>query len=204
MRTFDPRTVAHDETGAWVAYYERRWPALLRCLLSLSRGAFGLTLPQAIVASYYATRAQVAFAPFPNNNVPKALRYQRRFYDCVKGIHPTEPFDPARAAELDVGWWVVHRELFANPANGPLIDALADLYVETYRVSRGRVLEAARLRAEAMQYSDRWVRSGHPAGSPLMIEAEAALLKSYSALKQVVFIFSGETPPAEPGVSLPN
>ena len=186
MRSFDPRAVARDETGAWVAYYERRWLALLRCLLSLSRGAFGLTLPQAIVASYYATRAQVAFAPFPNNDVSKALSYQRRFYDYVKRIHHSEPFDPARAAELDVGWWVFHRALFANPANGPLVDALADLYAETYRVPREQVMQAARLRAEAMQSSDRWVRSGHPAGSPLMVEAEAALLKSYTALREAV------------------
>lgn len=188
MRTFDPRAVARDETGAWMAYYERRWPALLRCLLSLSRGAFGLTWLQAIVASYYATRAQVAFAPFPNNDVPKALRFQRRFYDYVKGIHPAEPFDPARAAELDVGWWVIHRALFANPANGPLIEALADLFVETYRVPRERVMDAARYRAEAMQFSDRWVRAGHPAGNPLMVEAEAALLKSYTALREAVVL----------------
>lgn len=186
MRTFDPAKVAYAETYAWVAYYERDWATLNRLLIQLAQDKFGLTDEQAAEASAIATQAQLAFAPFPDNDVPKATRLQQDFYAYIKRIHPSEAFDPIKAGELDVRWWVIHRQLFAEPENQALIHGIADLYVEVYRVSRERILEAALHRAEAMQFSDRWVREGHAAGSPLIPQIEAALVKSYMALRASV------------------
>lgn len=186
MREFDPAKVAYAETYAWVAYYEHDWPALARLLVSLAQDKFGLTESQAAHASSLATQAQLAFAPFPDNDVPKATHMQQDFYRYIKEVHPQEPFDPIKAGELDVRWWVIHRQLFAERENQPLIDSIADLYVEVYRVPRERILPAATHRAEAMQFSDRWVREGHAPDSPLIPHIEAELVKSYQSLKENV------------------
>ena len=81
---------------------------------------------------------------------------------------------------------VVHRQIFNQRENQPLIDALADSYATTYQVPRERVQEAAYHRAEAMQYSDRWVHEGKVSGSPLIPQMQAELDKSYSALRAAV------------------
>jgi hypothetical protein len=37
-----------------------------------------------------------------------------------------------------------------------------------------------------MLYSDRWVREGKPADSPLLIQEEEALYQAYKALKEAI------------------
>ena len=84
-----------------------------------------------------------------------------------------------RVAHLEVNWWVVHRRLFGQAENEPLVEALTDLYAETYQVEPARVRDAASHRAQAMVFSDRWVNEGRAAGSPLLDEVEAELVRSY-------------------------
>ena len=50
----------------------------------------------------------------------------RRFYSLVKRRYK-EPFDPSRAAELEVEWWRVHREHqhSEGSARDPLVQALS-------------------------------------------------------------------------------
>jgi hypothetical protein len=109
----------------------------------------------------------------------------RRFYALLKRVHH-ESFDVAQAARLEVNWWVVHRRLFGQADNQPLVEALVDLYAATFGVSPAEVHEAAFRRAEAMRYSDRWVNEGHAASSPLLGQVESELVKSYAALLAVV------------------
>ena len=109
----------------------------------------------------------------------------RRFYALLKRVHH-ESFDVDEAARLEVNWWVVHRRLFNQAENQPLVDALVDLYAATFRVPPAQVREAAFRRAEAMRYSDRWVYEGRVPGSPLLGQVEAELRKSYAALLAVV------------------
>jgi hypothetical protein len=52
LTTFDPETVGRLEQRAWAAYYQRQWPQLFDLMLRMTRGAFGLSLPQAVYASY--------------------------------------------------------------------------------------------------------------------------------------------------------
>ncbi len=188
MRHFDPVRVAHYETQCWVVYYQKDWPALLRNLLGLIQSAFGLTLPQAARAAVFATQAQAAFAPFPDNDVQKAIDHQRKFYELLLRVHAKygESFDPAAVAKLDVEWWVIHRRLFGQAENAPLIAAVAELYAATYHVPAASVMEAAQLRAEAMLYSDRWVQESRDPRHPLVPQIEATLSRSYQMLRLVV------------------
>jgi hypothetical protein len=185
IRNFDPRKIAHYEKDNYVAYYQKDWLKLLRVSVGMIGEAFALSLWQAVYGAYLIARAEIAFAPFPNNDVPKTEAYVRRFYQFIKNVHH-EDFDVERAVKLEVNWWIVHRKLFGNAENQELVDALTDLYAEAYGVEPARVKEATRLRAMGMLYSDLWVNEGKPADSPLLAQEEEALYQSYKALKEAI------------------
>ncbi len=185
MRNFDPRTIAHYEKENYVAYYQKDWLKLLRVSVGMIGEAFALSWWQAIYGAYLIARAEIAFAPFPNNDVPKTEAYVRRFYQFIKNVHH-EDFDLERAVKLEVNWWIVHRKLFGNAENQELVDALTSLYTETYGIEPAKVQEATRQRAMGMLYSDLWVNQGKPEGSPLLVQEEEALYKSYAALKEAI------------------
>jgi hypothetical protein len=185
MRNFDPRKVAYYEKENYVAYYQKDWLTLLRVSVGLVKESFVLPLWQAIYGAYLVARAEIAFAPFPENDVPKAEAYMQRFYQMIKNVHH-EDFDVERAAQLEVNWWSVHRKLFGNAENQELVDALANLYVEAYGVDSPKLKEAAQGRAMGMLYSDLWVNDGKAEGNPLLVKEEEALYQSYQVLKNAI------------------
>lgn len=185
IRNFDPRKVAHYERENYVAYYQKDRLKLMRVSVGLVKESFGLSWTQAIYGACLVARAEIAFAPFPDNDLPKTLAYIKRFYRLLKDIHH-ENFDVDRAAQLEVNWWIAHRKLFGNEANDELVDALKGLYAEAYRVEPAKVHEAASLRAKGMLYSDLWVNGGKLAGSPLLAQEEDALFRSYTTLKEAI------------------
>lgn len=204
IRTFDPARVARLETENWAAYYQKRWGRLLQVSVGMVQEAFGLNLWQALQGAYLVGRAEIAAAPFPDNDIPRAEAYMRRFYAMVKRIHH-ENFDVEQAARLEVNWWVVHRQNFLKADSGPLVEALIDLYSATFHLSRERVYEAAYRRAEAMRYSDQWVNESKASDSPLLAQVESELFKSYTALRAAVETAPVSVPAAssaERGVSV--
>jgi hypothetical protein len=185
MRTFDPARVAYYETENWAAYYQKRWLRLLGVSIGMVRATFGLNPLQAAYGAYLVACAEMAAAPFPNNDLPRAEHYMRRFYAFIQRRYHAR-FDVAETARLEVNWWVVHRQLFGQPNNLPLVEALAALYAATYSVPREQVLAAAEHRARAMLYSDRWVNDGRVPGSPLLGQVRAELERSYGALRAAI------------------
>jgi hypothetical protein len=185
MRNFDPNKIAHYEKENYLAYYQKDWLKLLGVSVGLVKETFGLSWPQAVYGAYLVARGEIAFAPFPDNDVPSAESYVRRFYQFLKNVH-REEFDVTRAAKLEVNWWSVHRKLFGNPENQELVDALTGLYAEAYGIDPAKVQAAASQRAQGMLYSDQWVNAGKPAGSPLLAQEEQALLQSYISLKEAI------------------
>jgi hypothetical protein len=75
-----------------------------------------------------------------------------------------------------------------QPALGPdpLVTALARLYAYLYRTDEEAVRPAARLRAAAMDLSDRWIDEGRAPDSPLIPAVRATLVRSYAALLAAV------------------
>lgn len=55
-------------------------------------------------------------------------------------------------------------------------------------VSADEVRRAAEQRAEAMRWSDRWVKEGRVPDSPVVAEMRAALVRSYAALLSAVHV----------------
>ena len=185
IRNFDPRKVAHYEKENYVAYYQKDWLKLFRVSVAMVKEAFALSWLQAVYGAYLVARAEMAAAPFPNNDIPLAESFMRRFYQFIKNVHK-EDFDPAQAAKLDVNWWVIHRRLFGNAENQELVDAIACLYEQVYGAESQKFKEAAYQRAMGMLYSDRWVNEGKPEHSPLLIQEEEALYQGYKALKEAI------------------
>lgn len=188
-RSFDPRRVGALETTAWVSYYRRDWPRFLRAGITLTRHTFGLPWPQAIYGAALVLRANQQWAPL-DNDPAGARATMRRFYALV-GRRYGETYDPARAAELEVEWWRVHREhqrAGSELDETSLIDALTALYAYVYGADEADVRRAAEQRALAMRFSDRWVSGGHHLPSPLVDEVRGALVRSYAALLSAVHV----------------
>ena len=185
IRNFDPRKLAHYEKENYVAYYQKDWLKLLRVSVGMVKESFGLSWLQAIYGAYLVARAEIAFAPFPNNDIPLTEAYVKRFYEFIRKVH-NEDFDVERAVKLEVSWWSIHRKLFGNPENQELVDALTCLYEEIYGVESAKFKEAAYQRAMGMLYSDLWVNAGKPVDSPLLAKEEEALYQGYSALKEAI------------------
>lgn len=112
--------------------------------------------------------------------------------------------DAATAAQREVDWWHAHRGHQHRPdpagtadgaaGTGPsatspeLVAALAASYAYVYGVSADSVRTAARLRAEAMDVSDRWVAAGCDRDDPLLLQERRLLLVSYTALRDAVSV----------------
>src|SRR5688500_17961297 len=185
IRNLDPRKLAHYEKENYVAYYQKEWLKLLRVSVGMVKESFGLSLPQAVYGAYLIARAEMAFAPFPENDIPLTETYVRQFYKFIRKVHK-EDFNVERAVKLEVNWWSIHRRLFGNYENQELVDALTCLYEEIYGTESDKFKEAAYYRALGMLYSDLWVNDGKPADSPLLVKEEEALYEGYKALKEAI------------------
>jgi len=182
LSRFDPRLVAHFEKENFVAYYQKDWLKLLLVSVRMVKEFFHLSFFQAVYGAYLIAWAEIAAAPFPDNDIPTAEAYVRRFYAFVKNVHKAD-FNIDRTAHWEVNWWIIHRKLFAQEANQELVDALLRLYEEVYNLPAEQLRPAAYHRAQGMLYSDRWVNSGKDANNPLLAQVEEELVSSYTALK---------------------
>lgn len=132
----NPHRLAYLETTIWKAYYDRRWPAVLWLTLVLVHEQFGLSWPRAIQAAYYTTRAALAWAP-ADHDVEAVRRYLTRFYTVAGRYGRKLAAPPGRVAELELRYWVVHRDLSGQPQStkGPLEASLTELHSALFGLS---------------------------------------------------------------------
>jgi hypothetical protein len=189
MRSFDPRAVGRLECRAWETYYRRKWGAFLLASVGLVRSAFRMSWPRTVVGAWLVMRANQKWAPFPDNDPAGARALMARFYRLLAASEGTAAFDPLRAAELEVEWWRAHREAqydHSGDSDEALEGALRVLYTYVYSAEPADVQAAARLRAQTMDVSDRWVAAGGDPQNPLLAEERALLVRSYAALLAAV------------------
>ena len=183
-----PLRIAALEYQAWVGYYQRRWFSVLAASVGLVREGFGMSWPRTLYGSWLVLRANQLWAP-EDNDPDKCRATMRKFYALVKLTYG-KPESPRKAAELEVGWWRVHREVqysgTARPDDDELIGSVARLYSYLYGEPEDAVRPAAAHRARAMDLSDQWIAGGCPADSPLLPLEHAALVRSYAALLAAV------------------
>jgi hypothetical protein len=134
-------------------------------------------------------RAIQLWAPLPDNDADGARTYMRRFYTLVRLSHG-EPASPATAAEFEVDWWRVHRQVQYSTApggsNDELVESVTRLYCYLFGEPETGVRLAAVYRVRAMGLSDQWVREGCLLDSPLLPLVRGALVRAYAALLAAV------------------
>lgn len=159
LRDFDAEEVARLDTEMWRSYYSRRRVRLFRQLAELLRAQYRLPFWRSNAVAYRAAKAAFVFKDGRSRaDYERALPDLVSFYESVRSVSDTD-FDPARAARLELEWWIVHRERRQH-APGDLERALAGLASELYRVPAERLAEHARLRAEAMEIRDTKAEQG--------------------------------------------
>jgi hypothetical protein len=153
IRVFDPDEVARLETAMWRSYYDRRRLPLFGQLVALLQGQFHLQPLRAVTLAGLAARAAAVFqVGASHDDYRRALPYLERYYGAIRAVSEV-PFDPRRAAWLELEWWIVHREGDRHPP-GDLEHALAALAAELYQVPAERLWAHASRRAQAMTIRD--------------------------------------------------
>ncbi len=159
LRDFDADEVARLDTAMWRSYYSRQRAQLFAQLGELLRTQYRLPFWRSNAVAYRAAKAAFVFKDGHSRaDYERALPDLVSFYNSIRSVSDTD-FDPERAARLELEWWIVHRERKQHPA-GDLERALADLEAELYRVPAERLMEHARLRAEAMEIRDTKAEQG--------------------------------------------
>ncbi|MEA2174559.1 MAG: hypothetical protein QOD00_2151 [Blastocatellia bacterium] len=159
LRDFDADEVARQDTAMWRSYYGRQRFLLFRQLSELLRTQYNLPFLRSNLVAYHAAKAAFVFKDGKNRaDYEKALPDLRSFYMEIRKVSDV-PFDAERAAQLELEWWIVHRQR-ADHQEGDLARALADLSAEIYHVPAERLMEHGRLRAEAMTIRDNKAEAG--------------------------------------------
>ena len=159
MRSFDPNEVARLETAMWRSYYDKQQLKLYNQMTELLRSQYNLPFIRSNTVAYQAARAAFVFKGGKNREeYEKALPYLISFYTAIQKVSDI-PFSVNRAAELELEWWIIHRERHKHKP-GDLAQALADLSSELYQMPAERFAEHARLRAEAMTIRDKKAEAG--------------------------------------------
>lgn len=159
LREFDPNQVARLETAMWRSYYDKERVQLFNQLAELMRSQYHMPFATSNAVAYEAARAAFVFKEGKQRkDYEKALPYLVKFYAEVRKGSDI-PFDVEKAARLELEWWIVHRQR-ARHEPGDLDRALAALPAEIYQLPVEKMMEHARLRAEAMTIRDQRAEAG--------------------------------------------
>lgn len=184
LREFDPNEVGRLEAEMWRSYYDRERVRLFNQLAELMRKQYNMPFVRSNEVAYQAAKAAFVFKDGRNRaDYEKALPNLVNFYASIRRMSNV-PFDVDRAARLELEWWIVHRERAKHPP-GDLERALAELPAEIYRVPAERLMEHARLRAEAMLLRDDKAEAGGVTEAD-WAKIEELLRASWQSLRKAV------------------
>lgn len=193
--------IARIETELWEAYYNRQWPREFRLLIAMHREFMGMSLPAAVLASFDATRAAMAFAPLDASDRLKARQHLVRYYQKVRlALHCTA--GPTDLADRELHYWIVHREVarkrLAEVAAGrpvddpdlseiePVSDAFARLHAGLFNSTPEAMRQSGSYRAQATAVVDRISGGYSPDVAGDWARVEETLRLAYRAIEAVV------------------
>jgi hypothetical protein len=184
LNRLNPERIAYYEKAGWEAYYDRNWLRAFGLMVRLIETQFSVPFPRSLFAALYVVRASIAFAP-RDNDLEATLRHLERFYRVAARANGSV-FDPRRAAELELRYWVVHRELAEAPSldKRPLVQSLAELHGALFGRTPAEMWSSAERRAAAAEAVDRITgrRSADVAADWRRVEE--CLRQAYQHIKQ--------------------
>ena len=159
IRDFDADEVARLDTAMWRSYYSRQRLKLYTELTELLEKQYKLNFWRRQLMAFRAAKAAFVFKDGKNRtDYEKALPDLEKFYADIREISTTG-FDAKRAAQLELEWWIVHRER-KGYRPGDLSKALAETAAAIYNIPPENFKEHADLRAEAMDIRDTKAEQG--------------------------------------------
>jgi hypothetical protein len=159
LRQFDASEVARLETAMWRSYYDKQRFLLFRQLAELMRTQYRLPYFRSNAVAFQAAKAAFVFKEgHGRSDYEKALPNLMNFYRAIHQVGDVN-FDIDRATKLELEWWIIHRER-KQYGREALERALAELPAEIYQIPADRLMEHARLRAEAMLIRDDKAEAG--------------------------------------------
>jgi hypothetical protein len=155
LSRLNPIQIAHYEKAGWEAYYDRDWPRAFGLMVQLIETQFRVPFPRSFLAALHVIRASIAFAP-RDHDLDATRQYLERFYRIAARANGGA-FDPRRAAELELHYWVIHRELAEAPEldKRPLVQSLAELHAALFGHTPTELWASAESRAAAAEAVDR-------------------------------------------------
>ena len=159
IRDFDADEVARLDTAMWRSYYSRERLKMYSELTELLETQYKLRFWRRQLVAYYAAQAAFVFKDGKSRtDYEKALPDLEKFYGEIHDVSTTD-FDVKRAAELELEWWIVHRDR-RQYKEGDLARALAETAAEIYKLPTEKFIEHGNLRAEAMEIRDTKAEAG--------------------------------------------
>jgi hypothetical protein len=155
LSRLNPARIAYYEKAGWEAYYDRNWPRAFGLMARLIETQFQVPFPRSLLAALHVVRASIAFAP-RDHDLDATQKRLERFYRVAARANG-DSFDPRRAAELELRYWVVHRELAEAPEldKRPLVQSLAELHAALFGRTPAELWPSAESRAAAAEVVDR-------------------------------------------------
>ena len=139
--------IAELEAAGWRAYYDRDWPRVIRLMVALNQEQFHIPFPLSAVAAFHIARASAAWAAVDHDEA--AVRpHLQRFYRMARRWSDFE-FEPRRAAELEIAYWIEHRRLIGIADKTAFIEAMTALHAHLFSASPERMQESAERRVRA-------------------------------------------------------
>lgn len=159
IREFDPDEVARLDTAMWRSYYSRERLRMFSELTELLEKQYKMRFWRRQLVAFYAAKSAFVFKDGKSRaDYLEALPDLEKFYGEIRRSSATD-FDAKRAAELELEWWIVHRERHKYQ-EGDLARALAKTAAAIYLMPADNFLEHGRLRAEAMKIRDTKAETG--------------------------------------------
>jgi len=127
----------------------------VKLMVQINQEQFHIPFPLSVVAAFHGARGSVAWAPVDND--PEVVRrHFTRFYRMARRWSGLG-FEPRRAAELEVGYWIEHRRLVGQPETEKesFVQAMTDLHAHLFDRLRERLPESAEWRVRANNTVDR-------------------------------------------------
>ena len=159
IRDFDADEIARLDTAMWRSYYSRERLQMYSELTELLETQYKFRFWRRQLVAYYAAQAAFVFKDGKSRaDYEKALPDLEKFYGEIRDVSTTD-FDVKRAAELELEWWIVHRDR-KQYKEGDLARALAETAAEIYKLPTENFIEHGNFRAEAMNIRDNKAESG--------------------------------------------
>lgn len=184
LHRFDPVALGTLETRMWQSYYGHEHIALFLQMAEMLRDQYHFPVLRSYLGAFHAASAAFRFKGGSTRSDYERARPALLSYFKLVRRTGNIAFDAPKAAELELEWWIVHRE-HTRHTEIDLGRACAAASAALYAVPPEKTLEHGLLRAKAMLLRDTREEAGIlSAGDWTSIES--LLHQSYQSLYRVI------------------